>query len=203
MATEQEVSQLVRWLASSGLANPPDWNGITEAQRRHIIQNFHAALRDIQFSILSAAVQSYSANNTWWPTPSEIRRTAIDLVFEAMDFPSSDEAWMEVMRKRADQLAESPYTRKLPDDFSFELIEQTARLIGWNSILYSEGENQSYLRHRFDRLYNGELERWNRFLKQPPEVKAILIEAKTRRRKGLLRPGDVFAGFLEAGNGDT
>ena len=89
MATKQAIAKamIVLGAAYPRFAVPPE--------TARLYADFLADLPDC---LLMAAVQHHVATSKWFPKVKELRQAAVDLLAQAQDVRSSEEAWVQVQR---------------------------------------------------------------------------------------------------------
>jgi len=90
MATKEEVNTVL-----SALVNLPNCN-INADNRGMVLEAFYMVLKDLEFTHLKTAAVQYLSTGTFFPTPGNLRQTALDLILSASGIPTAPEAWGDV-----------------------------------------------------------------------------------------------------------
>lgn len=151
---------------------------------RGFVKTYHALLADISDDDAALAAQAWMAQSQWFPKPSEWRQAALDLSKQPV--LDVDEAWSMVLRRA------SEYGYYYPLELDDKLVEEAARLTGWQEICHSPIEQIGFVRHRFERIYKQLCERTEGERRMLPAV---------RERVGALRIREA-AQLAERNGGD-
>lgn len=132
---------------------------------KETIKAYYAILQDIDTQLLKAATLQIGATSKWFPSASEIREAAFELIETESGIPTPGEAWAEALQKV------NIYT---PPEYSHPLIEQAVNSIGGNRVLGMTHEDMiAAARARFLEAYKTLLARERYQTRMLPEVRAV------------------------------
>lgn len=110
------------------------------------IEAYYAILSDLDARLLKAAALHIAATSKWFPTASELRGAAFELLERQAGMPTAWDAWAEVCKK----VGEEGHVR-IPE-FSHPLIQDTVKAVGgWLALCMSD--NAVADRARFVQAY--------------------------------------------------
>lgn len=92
MASKSEVATILAVM--SCLPNSP-FSGVKERDAL-IVEAHYLVLKDFDIRHLQAAAAQYLSEATFFPTPGNLRQSALDLVMSARGIPTAAEAWASV-----------------------------------------------------------------------------------------------------------
>lgn len=179
MATFNEVSEIMVYLT----ALFPNFQCAKET-----IGAYYDLLRDIDSEMLLQAARQIGSENTFFPSVSEIRKTALALTARAEGVPSSAEAWGEVISEvhRVGTYVGPMWNREL--EFSNPLILRAVQALGWQNICLSETPGVE--RAHFFKIYDQLLERHRCDAKMLPEVRDMVMFLAEKMRMPALTDGN-------------
>lgn len=169
MATKAEITRLMGMMALG-------WPRYELSEET--IKVYFEILKDVPAEPLEDSAKQLMAGATFFPSISEWRNAAFDLVIKRMRVPSAYEAWEEAYNKMR-RIGHGP-----TPEFSHPLIRRTIDCIGWNYLCMSE--SIEYERPHFYKVYESFLQRANEEIRMLPDVRRAL-EAETPQ----LGAGDV------------
>jgi len=155
MATYEEVTAL---MATMSLAFPK-----YEIQKG-ALRIYSEMLKDLPIDVLDAAAKEMIIASPFYPSVSEWRNKAVNLMIGSHNIPTAAEAWEEAI----DHCRHGKYT-----DYSHPLIERAAMAIGvqfWSSMLT---EQEMATRAHFMKIYDSMLGREMETVKMLPESKQV------------------------------
>lgn len=94
MSTKKQITETL--LTMAGLPNAPDF----QQSAGQIVDSYLDILEDLEENALRVAALHYRSRQTFFPTPGDLRKTAIELYFMAGGIPSPIEAWGQVLNAR-------------------------------------------------------------------------------------------------------
>ena len=198
MATTTEVGYVMSWLLKQPLLKKPETDWEIESQRNFLIQEYLLPLIDVEVSILRVAAETWVNTEKWFPTPSDLRNIAIDLIFNMMALPNSTVAWKEVRQLRSSQWGYPRHMRRTPR-FSNGVISTVVEWIGWYEILNTPEDELKWVAQEFKKLYDGEVDNIKELARMPEGARVMVLEG--RRRRGL-SPHTLLSGYLLSGDTD-
>lgn len=154
MATKSEVIKMMTVMALAW----PRYEMPKEA-----FEVYYQILKDLPSDALETASHHLMASNTFFPSISEWRKAAIDLITPQV--PTEYEAWQEVM----DQLRLIG-SYGIPR-FSHPLIQRAVETMGWRQLCGSE--HSDYDRAHFYKAYSALRDRAIDDTRMLPEVRSI------------------------------
>jgi hypothetical protein len=103
-------------------------HSIAEATLGESIDAYHSVLADLEPETLEAAVTHYVSSATFFPTPGDIRKSALELKLLSLGVPTASEAWAQV--QKATRYRDSTFCKE-----GIELAEAIDQTEGyWSSI---------------------------------------------------------------------
>jgi len=153
-----------------------DWERMFEA--------YHAVLSDLDPSLLQAATLKVGAESEWFPSASQLRTAALDIVQEADELPGAAEAWAEIHQeiRRVGSWGQP--------QFAHRIVQQSVDALGgWQALCESDSAMAD--RAHFLRIYASLLTRDRTDRVQLPAVAdyiAQLAAAKSVEPKSIPGP---------------
>lgn len=149
------------------------------------IQVYYELLKDIPAEILDAGAKHCMASETFFPSISEWRRAAIDVMANRNKIPTAAEAWEEIMIEMNRcgnywQYLNSPFVR-LPK-WSHPLIEKIVSVMGYRQMY--ESENRMADRAHFLRIYADLMDRAMSDAMMLPDVRRAAEEYQAKLESG-------------------
>lgn len=139
------------------------------------IAAYHAVLGDIEADLLKAATLHLAATSKWFPTASEIRDTAFELVERQSGMPDAAQAWEAVMR----EIGKAGYYRT--PDFGHPVIGKAVDAIGgFRNVCMSP--NPVAERARFLQAFETIIRRERAEVRKLPQVKEIAAKYADAKR---------------------
>jgi hypothetical protein len=131
--TSDEVKSLILFL----LPNFPGMQGKPLKQTRDL---WEIMLADMPYELGKAAAVKVLMDAKFFPTVSEIRNAAKDLVKQGSGQPTPEDAWEEVMKNL------NPYVKP---KWSHPLIQRTVKLMGFNNLCHGDQNRnrEDFLKH--------------------------------------------------------
>ena len=167
MASKSEITRLMGMMALA-------WPRYELSEET--IKVYYEILKDVEIEPLTDSAKQLMAAATFFPSISEWRNAAFDLVVKRLRVPSAYEAWEEAF----DKMRRIGHGRT--PEFSHPLIRRAIDCIGWDYLCMSE--SIEFERPHFYKVYDSFLSRANEEIRMLPEIRASL-DAETP----LLGPG--------------
>ena len=189
------------------LLNPPlgvrekGQGSALEQQRRNseYLKSYHDQLKDFTIDHVKATLRSWTASNKWYPTPGELRRVAVDLYLDSMQYPQADACWLDVLRTRNYVLGYHPDKRPLPR-FQSELAVAVVRELGWRTIVNASDSELPFVKNRFVKAHGMLVTRLDRWLMRPVAVQKWLLGIAKKEKPEI---SDLSTRFLLEGPDDA
>lgn len=187
MATRDEIIKIV-----FGLAALYPTTKVTEAT----VDGYIGSLQDIEAEYLSIAAKDCVERNKWFPSVSELRESAVNLMLGSAHAMPALEAWGELKR------AVAIYGRERQPEFSDPILAATVSALGWVDFCNSDISDEMSWRARFVELYSDYRRREIDQARMSPEVRQISArQAEVRRTIGKLTASFSMPSRLSAGGG--
>lgn len=141
MATDKEIEKALRVLSAAY----PRFE-LPEAT----INIYQRLLADLEFDLLKAATLQCASMCTFFPTISEIRNAAVEIIVMSEGIPSASEAWGEIVREMK-RVGRDSYP-----SFSHPFIDQVVTDFNWAALCMSDNmiSDRSRVMDAYEKIIN-------------------------------------------------